>query len=225
MSLQGERKSLMKVDTLLFDLDGTLIDTNELIFSSFSHTLEKYYPGKYKREDFIAFIGPPLYDSFATINEEKVEEMMDVYRAHNHEYHDTLVKEFTGVYETIKLLHEKGYKLGIVTSKIRSTVNKGLVLTKLDPFFDVVVTLDDVEQAKPHPEPVEMALKQLNSKPETAIMIGDNSHDVESGQKAGTLTAGVAWSVKGREYLEGYKPDYILDHMSDLLKVLGENEA
>jgi pyrophosphatase PpaX len=211
----------MKINTLLFDLDGTLINTNELIIESFLHTLHSYYPDQYKREDVLPFIGPTLYDTFNSINSEKVEEMVKVYRKFNHEQHDVLVKEYETVFETVKTLKEKGFKLGIVTTKIRDTVNMGLTLTKLDQFFDVVVTLDDVENAKPHPEPVLKALEQLGSKPEEAIMVGDNHHDVEAGKNAGTKTAGVAWSIKGRDYINSYNPDYLLETMSDLLPIVG----
>ncbi|MBM7606166.1 pyrophosphatase PpaX [Metabacillus crassostreae] len=212
----------MKINTLLFDLDGTLINTNDLIIESFLHTLHTYYPDQYVREDILPFIGPTLYDTFSTINPEKVEEMITVYRKFNHEQHDVLVTEYETVFETVKALKEQGFKLGIVTTKIRDTVNMGLKLTKLDQFFDVVVTLDDVENAKPHPEPVLKALKQLGSSPEEAIMVGDNHHDIEAGKNAGTKTAGVSWSVKGREYITSYKPDYILEKMSDLLPIVGE---
>ncbi|MGQ4667608.1 pyrophosphatase PpaX [Metabacillus halosaccharovorans] len=211
----------MKINTLLFDLDGTLINTNELIIESFLHTLHSYYPDQYKREDVLPFIGPTLYDTFTSINPEKTEEMVKVYRKFNHEQHDTLVTEYETVFETIKTLKEHGFKLGIVTTKIRDTVNMGLKLTKLDQFFDVVVTLDDVENAKPHPEPVLNALAQLESKPEEAIMVGDNHHDVEAGKNAGTKTAGVSWSIKGREYISSYNPDYLLERMSDLLPIVG----
>ncbi|WLR50526.1 pyrophosphatase PpaX [Bacillus tianshenii] len=211
----------MKVDTLLFDLDGTLIDTNDLIINSFLHTLEQYFPGEYTREDVLQFIGPPLYDSFHALNPERVDEMVKVYRTFNHDKHDELVTEFDGVFDTIQALHKKGYKLGIVTTKLRQTVEMGLKLTGLGEFFEVVVTLDDVTNAKPNPEPVNLALFQLGSKAETAIMIGDNHHDIEAGKNAGTLTAGVAWTVKGREHLEELKPDYMFEHMSDILRILG----
>ncbi|MFS0878908.1 pyrophosphatase PpaX [Metabacillus niabensis] len=211
----------MKINTLLFDLDGTLINTNELIIESFLHTLNKYYPDKYKREDVFPFIGPTLYETFESINPEKKEEMVEVYRKFNHEQHDKLVTEFETVFETIQTLKEKGFKLGIVTTKIRTTVNMGLKLTKLDQFFDVVVTLDDVEHAKPNPEPIFKALEQLDAKPEEAIMVGDNHHDIGAGKNAGTKTAGVAWSIKGRDYIESFQPDYVLDKMSDLLAIVG----
>ncbi|KZM55167.1 pyrophosphatase PpaX [Aeribacillus pallidus] len=212
----------MNIDTVLFDLDGTLINTNELIIESFLHTLNYYYPGKYQREDILPFIGPPLIDTFQRINPEKAEEMVRRYREFNHAQHDLLVKEYDHVHETVRALKEKGLKLGIVTTKIRDTVMMGLKLTEMDSFFDAIITLDDVQHAKPHPEPVLSALKLLGSEPSNALMVGDNLHDIEAGKNAGTLTAGVAWSIKGREYIESLKPDFMLDKMSDLLNIVME---
>ncbi|HLU23019.1 MAG TPA: pyrophosphatase PpaX [Bacillaceae bacterium] len=211
---------MKKITTLLFDLDGTLIDTNELIVSSYLHTLEQYYPGQYTRNDVLPFMGPTLHDVFMGINPEKAEEMISVYRKYNLEKHDLLVKEFNGVFETIRTLHENGYKLAIVSTKVGSTVMKGLKLTNLDQFFDVVISLDEVENPKPHPEPLIKALSQLESEPGEAIMIGDNHHDIDGGKNAGTYTCGVAWSLKGREYLEQFDPDYIIENMSELLDIV-----
>ncbi|GMB09092.1 pyrophosphatase PpaX [Thermolongibacillus altinsuensis] len=211
----------MNINTVLFDLDGTLINTNDLIIESFLHTLNKYYPNQYTREDVLNFIGPPLYDTFVAIDPERVDEMIETYRAFNHAHHDALVKEYETVYETVKTLREKGFKLGIVTTKIRHTVEMGLNLTKLAPFFDCVITLDDVEHAKPHPEPIQKALAQLKANPEETLMVGDNHHDILAGKNAGTKTAGVAWTIKGREHLAKYEPDFMLEKMSDLLEILG----
>ncbi|MDZ5474130.1 pyrophosphatase PpaX [Bacillus sp. 31A1R] len=209
------------ITTILFDLDGTLIDTNDLIIQSFLHTLEKYYPSKYKREDVLPFIGPTLRETFGSMDEAKVDEMIQTYRTFNLSNHDNLVKEYEGVFETIQILKEQGFKIGIVTSKVSDVVLKGLQLTKLDQFFDVVVALDHVEKAKPDPGPIFMALEQLGSTPEEALMVGDNHHDVLAGKNAGVKTAGVAWTVKGREYLQGYGPDFMLDNMRDLLPIVG----
>lgn len=211
---------MTNITTLLFDLDGTLINTNELIVESFLHTLNHYFPDQYDREDVYPFMGPPLTDTFEALDPERSAEMVTHYRKFNLEQHDALVTEFEGVFETIRTLHENNFKMAIVSTKIHETVLKGLKLTNLDPFFDVVIGLDDVENAKPHPEPVEKALAALGSSPEEAIMVGDNYHDIEGGQNAGVKTAGVAWSIKGREFLEAYNPDYMLESMTDLLDIL-----
>ncbi|UII55573.1 pyrophosphatase PpaX [Cytobacillus spongiae] len=208
------------INTVLFDLDGTLINTNELIIASFLHTLENYYPNRYKREDVLPFMGPTLIETFEAINKDQVEEMVQTYREYNLANHDQLVTEFEGVYETVKVLSEKGYKLAVVTTKMLNTALRGLKLTGLDPFFEVVVALDHVEKAKPDPEPIYKALDLLGSKPEEAIMVGDNHHDILGGKNAGTKTAGVAWTIKGREHLMSFEPDVMLEKMPDLLYVL-----
>ncbi|MEH7350023.1 pyrophosphatase PpaX [Gottfriedia acidiceleris] len=214
----------MKINTILFDLDGTLINTNELIIASFLHTLNKYYPEQYKREHVIPFMGPTLTESFSTVDEERVEELISEYRRFNMEMHDEFVEEYETVYETIETLHKLGYKIGIVTTKARNVVEMGLSFSRLKQFFDTVITIDDVQNAKPHPEPIQLALKKLNAIPEESIMVGDNYHDIEGGQNAGTKTAGVAWSLKGKEFLATFKPDFMLEKMSDILPILGIDE-
>ncbi|WP_163183441.1 pyrophosphatase PpaX [Neobacillus sedimentimangrovi] len=213
-----------KITTLLFDLDGTLIDTNELIITSYLHTLEQYYPGKYKRDDVLPFMGPTLHEAFSSIDPNRAEEMIQVYRTFNIANHDALVKEFPGVLETIQTLKDKGYKLAVVTTKRYDVALMGLRLTGLEPYFDVVIGFEHVKKVKPDPEPIFLALEKLDSKPEEAMMVGDNFHDILGGKNAGVKTAGVAWSIKGREYIETYQPDYILEQMPDLLKIL-EGEA
>ena len=210
------------INTLLFDLDGTLIDTNELIISTYLHTLEKYYPGKYTREDVLPFLGPTLHEVFGEMDPDRVEEMVLEYRTYNLANHDALVKEFVGVMETIETLKKKGYKLAIVTTKREDVAFKGLRLMKLDSYFDVMIAYDHVKKVKPDPEPIFLALEKLGSKPEETLMVGDNFHDVLAGKNAGTKTAGVAWTIKGRDYLAKYEPDYMLENMKDLLTILGE---
>jgi len=214
----------MKINTILFDLDGTLINTNELIIASFMHTLEKYYPNQYQREHVIPFMGPTLVESFSTVDQERVEELIAEYRQFNIKMHDEFVEEYETVFETVEALHNKGYKIGIVTTKARNVVEMGLNFSRLKQFFDTVITIDDVKNAKPHPEPIQLALKKLNSTPEETIMVGDNYHDIEGGKNAGTKTAGVAWSLKGKDFLETYQPDFMLEKMSDILQILGIDE-
>ena len=211
----------MKIDTILFDLDGTLINTNELIITSFLHTLEQYFPQQFTRDKVIDFIGPPLYESFHNLNPEKVDEMIAVYRTHNHAFHDELIEEYEGVYETIEALHEAGFKMAIVTTKIRETAEIGLKLFGLDKFFPVVITIDDVKNVKPDPEPLLLALQKLDSQPETALMVGDSNHDILGGKNTGTKTAGVAWSIKGEAFIRSFEPDFVLDNMRNLLKIVG----
>lgn len=211
----------MKIDTVLFDLDGTLVNTNELIIASFLHTIDRYAPGKYGRADVLGWIGEPLHDSLSRVDSERADEMMGVYRKHNFEYHDQLVEEYAGVWETIKILQNHGFKLGVVTTKFSRTAEMGLKLARLRPFFEVIVGLDDISNPKPDPEPVNRALSLLDSTPEQAMMIGDSPTDIEAGKNAGTRTAGVAWTIHGSEVLQAADPDWMLTSMPELLDVLG----
>ncbi|WP_184664010.1 pyrophosphatase PpaX [Texcoconibacillus texcoconensis] len=213
------------VDTLLFDLDGTLVNTVELIISSFLHTLDQFKPGEYTREDAISFIGPQLADTFQRIDPERAKEMEHVYRTYNHEKHDELVEEYEGVYETVERLYQEGYKMAIVTTKRRETAERGLKLSRLERFFDVTITLDDVEEVKPATEPLDKALTQLGSSRVSALMIGDSKHDILGGQNANTYTAGVAWTIQGKDKLASYKPDVMLETMPELLTHLGVEET
>ncbi|SDQ25878.1 pyrophosphatase PpaX [Virgibacillus salinus] len=210
----------MNIHTILFDLDGTLIDTNELIISSFMHTFEQY-GRELSRREAIEFIGPPLRDTFHQVDPDQVEAMVETYREHNLYHHDNYVTAFPNVVETIDQLQKKNFKLGIVTTKMNRTVEMGLKVTGLSNYFETIITLDDVVHAKPHPEPVLKAMQELEASVDSTLMVGDNHHDIDAGKNAGVQTAGVAWSLKGKEKLSEYKPTYMLDEMRDLLKILG----
>lgn len=211
------------IRTVLFDLDGTLINTNELIVESFIHTF-KQYGLNYTNEEIITFNGPPLDETFKKIDEDRAEDMIKTYREHNFLYHDQYVTPFPHVVETIKTLSEQGLSLGIVSTKMRSGVDKGLAVTGLTPYFSTIITLDDVTRAKPDPEPVLKGMNELGGTPESTLMIGDNSHDIEAGHRASVLTAGVAWAQRGEEYLKQYNPTYILQDMRDLLDLILVNK-
>lgn len=207
---------------LLFDFDGTLLDTNELIEQTFLGVLDKFFPGRYTSEDVISFNGPPLHETFTTIAPHQTEELIDAYRELNQELHDDLVKEYDGVRETIRILKARGLKMAIVSTKRLSVIKRGLAIMELEGVFDLIISLDDVTYAKPHPEPVQLALEKLGVHPEYALMIGDNSHDIEGGKNAGVWTAGVAWSAKGEAFLARFSPNFMLMHISDLLEISKE---
>ncbi len=209
-----------KIDTILFDLDGTLINTIDLIVASFEHTLDHYFPGKYGREEIATFIGPPLSETFGRLNPGYTEEMIGMYRKFNHANHDDLVLEYEGVQETLDELYDAGYNMAVVTSKRRDTAVKGLQLMNMEKYFPVIVSLDEVTKPKPDPQPLYTALDQLGRKAGQALMVGDSEHDILAGKNAGTKAAGVAWSIKGKEHLESYSPDIMLHSMPELLNYI-----
>lgn len=207
------------ITTLLFDFDGTLLDTNELIVQTFLSVLGEHFPGEYGREDVLHFIGPSLEQTFTKIAPGKVSELSDQYRRLNRTLHDELVSEYDGVAETLRTLKSRGLKMAIVSTKREETILHGLKLMGVQDVFDVLVALDHVQNPKPHPEPLELALRLLEADQQGALMIGDNSHDIEGGKNAGVRTAGVAWTAKGEEFLASFEPDFMLQHISDLLEL------
>jgi len=208
---------------LLFDFDGTLLNTNDLIIQTFMHVLEERFPGQYSPKDCMNFIGPSLKETFEQITPDEVDEMIEKYRQWNHANHDKLVAEYDAVVPTLEVLKEQGIRLAIVSTKKRDTIEKGLELMGAKHLFEFWVGVDDVKNVKPDPEPVLLAIEKLGVNKEDVMMIGDNYHDIEAGKKAGVKSAGVAWSIKGEAYLRQFNPDYILQHMTDLLTIVKES--
>jgi|SRR5699024_4627115 len=209
----------MHIESILFDMDGTLIDTNELIIESFKHTFHEYGL-TFTREEMNRFNGPPLVDTFGSILPDKADEMIQTYRKHNFANHETYVKAFPHVGEVIQRLQEKNVNMAVVSTKVRKSIQLGLRHAGLDDLFTTIVGLDDVAHAKPHPESVQLAMNLLDADKETTLMVGDNYHDIEAGQNAGIQTAGVAWSMKGKEFLQKYNQTYMLEDMRDILQLL-----
>ncbi len=210
----------MKTKALLFDFDGTLLDTNDLIIQTFMYILDERFPGQYSTQDCLKFIGPSLKQTFDEITPGETDSMIMKYKEWNTAHHDELVNSYDEVAETLEALHKEGIKLAIVSTKSREGLARGLKVLDVAHLFEVIIGSDDVTHVKPHPEPVLLALDKLGVKKEEAIMIGDNSHDIEGGKNAGVRTAGVAWSAKGESYLQQFNPDYMLHHMRDLLEIV-----
>lgn len=211
-----------EINALLFDFDGTLLDTNELIIQTFMAVLGEHFPGRYEREDILHFIGPSLEQTFESIDAERAVELIAQYRATNKQMHDELVTEYDGVAETLRLLKARGVKMAIVSTKRSANIRHGLKLMGIEEVFEHVISLDEVKNPKPDPEPILLALEKLGASKEEALMIGDNYHDIEGGKNAGVRTAGVVWSIKGEAFLASYEPDYMLQHISDLLELTKE---
>lgn len=212
----------MAVKALLFDFDGTLLNTNDLIIQTFMHVLNERFPGQYSPKDCLKFIGPSLKQTFNDIAPGEEEALIAKYRTWNIEHHDELVSQYPDVVSTLEQLKAQGIRLAIVSTKRNDTIDRGLSILGAAHLFDVCIGTDDVKNVKPDPEPVLLALDRLGIAKEDAIMIGDNSHDIEAGHRAGVRAAGVAWAIKGEAYLQQYQPEYILQHMTDLFDIVKE---
>ncbi len=206
------------LSTFLFDLDGTLIDSIELILRSYRHTL-RIHRGEEPSDDvWMTGLGTPLWVQFQRFTDDPAEiaAMVATYRAYNLAHHDEMVRPYAGVAEAVRALRARGKTLGLVTSKMRSGALRGLQVAALEDAFDVVVGSDEVTHPKPHPEPVLTALDRLGAAAAAAVFIGDSRHDIECGRAAGVATAAVLWGPFQRSDLADLDPDYWLETPQDL---------
>lgn len=216
------------IECVLFDLDGTIVDTNELIISSFMYALKDNGLAPLTREEIIPHMGTTLQQQMRVFSglEDVNGTLEKSYRSYNNEHHDELVRSFPLVKETIEELSRRGIKLGIVTTKIRPTTIKTLERFDLLKYMDTIVTVNDVTEPKPHPEPVLTAVHNLGVDPRKTLMIGDSAVDIQSAKAAGVY-AGVSWSLKGEDTLRKYDPDFIIHNMKDIIEIMerGTNES
>lgn len=208
------------IHAVLFDLDGTVIDTTELIRSSFRYTCRKVLGKELPDEVLLANVGRPLEVQMRILSPEHADELVRVYREHNHRYHDELVRPLEGIEEILTWLREKGIKTGIVTSKSRWLAERGLKICGLDHYFDCMIAADDVENPKPAAEPVLRCLEKLEVKQNEAVYVGDSPYDIEAGKNAGVLTVAVCTGPFSREKLEAAQPDFCCPDLKCLCEVL-----
>lgn len=209
------------IRAVLFDLDGTLLNTNDLIIKSFQKTFKHYYPQReFTLQEIIDCIGPTLEQTAMKYHPQNIEEMVQMYRHHYVIYHDDLIKIYPGIEEMIKNVKKLGLKLVIVTSKKRDMTIKAMEHTKILDYFDLIISSDEVMNPKPHQEPIELALKELNLSKDEVIMVGDNSHDIECANNASVKSVAVGWALKGADYLRGFNPTYIINTADELVEVI-----
>jgi pyrophosphatase PpaX len=205
--------------TYLFDLDGTLLDSIELILASFHHTARVHLGREHSDAFWLAGVGTPLRDQLRKIarSDEELEAMLDTYRTFNLKHHDEMAKPYPGIVDVVRQLHRQGANLALVTSKLSTGAARGLRLLQLEDELRVRVCADDVINGKPHPEPVLKALAALDAQPQDAVFIGDSAHDIVSGRAAGVTTAAVSWGPFPRELLQAAGPSHWVERPEQLL--------
>jgi pyrophosphatase PpaX len=208
--------------TVLFDLDGTLIDSVRLILDSYHHTLAAHGLPPRSDEEWLRGVGTPLAVQFADWGHDPatLEALIATYREYNLANHDRMVTVYPGVVAAVEAIRAAGVQTGLVTSKNRNGAMRGLAVARLERMMDVLVCADEVTNPKPHPEPVEKALALLGADPSTTVYVGDSIHDMVSGRAAGVRTAAALWGPFSREHLAGARPDYWLHTPSDVVALI-----
>ncbi len=206
---------------ILFDLDGTLLDTKDAIYASFNKVFTEKMPHiALTDKDYVSFIGPTLEHSFSRFEKDpkKVEQYVELYRKNNRKLHEQGIKPFPHAKETILGLKDKGYLIGVVSSKKREFVELGLQQNELLGLMDVLVCSDDVSNHKPHPEALLKALTETDVLAANAVYVGDHESDIIAGHKADMKTVAVSYSVHYDKLL-AQNPEYVIDDLSKLLQI------
>ena len=212
----------MKIKGVLFDLDGTLVNTTPLILESFRHTFKLFGMPVPSDSELVAGFGLPMRTAVtAYMPEEIADEFCDAYRAYQRTRHDELIEGIDGVGETLSALKRSGIKMAVVTSKKRPAAIRDLGCYNLVKYFDTIIACDDCAENKPLPGPSLMALERLGLNGADCLAVGDSPYDLQSARAAGCQTAAVRYTSFDWDFIlnEG-KPDYVLNKMTDLLTLI-----
>ncbi len=207
-------------DPILFDLDGTVIDSVALIRESHRHAVTQVLGRELSDEELVANVGRPLIDQMRAFSESRAEELLQVYRTWNHAHTSQLLASYPGIDDVLRTLRDAGRTLGIVTSKSGPTAQLAFDVLPIREFFDVVIAAEDSERHKPDPMPLHVALERLGMAVDGACYVGDAPFDIQAGNAAGLTTIGVTWGFFPRSALDECSPDHVVETTAALATVL-----
>ena len=183
----------MRYPVVLFDLDGTVVDTGAIILASMRHAAETVLGGEYTDAQLLAAVGGPgLEAQMQALDPARADELVRVYRAHNEPLHDT-ISVCAGMDVVLDELRDRGHRLGVVTAKRRETVALAFDRIPIEHLFETVVGGDETTENKPHPAPLLLALERMSATPDEAVYVGDSPFDMQAAKAAGVRAIGVSW--------------------------------
>ncbi|MEO6864068.1 MAG: HAD-IA family hydrolase [Gemmatimonadaceae bacterium] len=203
---------------VLFDLDGTLIDSIGLLLASVRHAFEGFNGRAPTEQEWVAGIGTPLGKQLQAFCESdaQLEAVTLRYRTFQRAAHDRLTTAFPGTLEVLGSLAAAGHPMGIVTSKSNEMMDRALDLTGIAPYMTSTIGCDSCSLHKPDPFPVRMALGELGYDAGEAVFVGDSPHDINSGNSAGVVSIAALWGPFTRDQLQIANPDHYLTDISEL---------
>ena len=211
------------INTVLFDFDGTLVNTNDVIIASWQHTYMYYLGREESLEKITACFGEPL---LLTMEREFPEvdprESAEVYRNFQKENADELVKIFPGIKELLESLKTDGFRMGVVTSRTRESAQRYMDMFGIGDYFEKMVSCDDTDIHKPNPEPILLCLKKMGITAEEALMVGDSPFDIKCANNAGVKSVLVGWRITGdgQTLIDDAREDFTISEPSELVGVL-----
>ena len=200
------------------DVDGTLLDTHEYIYQAFEFALNKHH-NKISRFQLQQVMGKPLEECYKILT--KLDDISHLAKAHYdfQKQNPSLSVPFSNAVDVLMKLRHENYHIAAITTRAKNTAYETLEQSDMLKYLDFVVTIDDVVHPKPHPEPLQKALKYLGVPPHKAVMVGDSPADIEAGKNAGTKTIGVTYGFHG-EKIRSSMPDMVVDNIKEVLQYL-----
>jgi pyrophosphatase PpaX len=208
------------IKAVLFDLDGTLIDTNELVIDSFKYTFKEHLNIDVPESEIVMYFGEPLIETLARYDKDNAHILIETYRTYNEAIHDEAAKEIIGAKEAIRQLKILGVKVGVVTSKRKLIAERGLKLFNLFDEMDVIITPENTTKHKPDPEPIYKACEILDVLPSEALMIGDSHYDILCGKNAGSKTCLVKYTALPLDKILQYEPEFAIDELKEITNIV-----
>ena len=210
------------LSAVLFDFDGTLVDTTEMIHQGMRHAASSVLGrDDIPRETLLANVGQPLPRQMELLDAERAELLMEAYRRHHEENHDALIGEFPNIEGSLSRLRSAGIRVAVVTSKRRVSVQMALKnFPGLRNVVDRFVTLEDTKEHKPHPEPLLRGLELLGVPRDEAAYVGDSPFDVQAARAAGLASVAVSWGAFSEARLREAEPDHLVPDIGAAVDVL-----
>lgn len=202
---------------VIWDLDGTLVDTIHLIVASYQHAFTTVLGQPWDEDEIKSWIGQSLYGAIQRATPEHADEVFRVYTEWNEANTERLISGYPGVPELLATLASEGVRMGVATSKRRQPAEWALELCGLDAVMPLVVTHEDVDEHKPSPKPLLLALERFGVAAEDAVYVGDAAVDVVAARNAGIPAVAVTWGAGTREAIEAERP-YAIAHDTDALR-------
>lgn len=212
------------LDCLLYDCDGTLIDTYDIILEAMRYTVNGVLGQDRSDAELMQGVGTPLHDQMRVflgdVDEARVEEIVATYRAYNDSIHDEGVSAFPGVKAGLEALKNAGYRMGVVTSKRHWLANRGLEICGIRDYFEILIGSDDFPIHKPEPGPILEACRRMKVNPERCAYIGDSPFDIKAGNAASCTTIAALWGMFAPEALTPEHPNYQIAGFAELPALL-----
>lgn len=216
---------LSRLQAVLFDLDGTLIDTVELILMSMRHATREVLGVAPDDDVLMSGVGMPLIRQFRDFAPDQADELLRVYRDFNHAHHDEIAKAYPGTIEVLSEMRSRGIRMGIVTSKGEVAATMGIDLFGLREFAEVIVTADDVEIHKPDPYPLAYAATLMGVDLRYCVYVGDSPHDMSAAISGGAISVAALWGAFPPDEVLAPGPDLALSDIRELPALLaGDTE-